>query len=173
MVRFPGCVSENVLNHHGIVFFIAFAGNVAEMRRAGDIIHLDQRMIGTDYRLFFVNIYRGHTRTASSERVGERIFRDQPRAAGVHEQRGRFHARQIVPRDDAAGIFVERQMQAQDIRLSEKLLSALGNFKSGGFGAAGRTFAPPADDSCAERSADAGDDTADFSIRINSQCLSR
>ena len=70
MIGLAGGVSENILDHHGIVFFVAFARNVAEMRRAGDIIHLDQRMIGADYRFFFVNIYRGLARTAGSERIG-------------------------------------------------------------------------------------------------------
>ena len=129
MVRLAGGVSENILDHHGIVFFVAFARNVAEVRRAGDIIHLDQRMISADYRFLFVNIHRGHARSAGSERIGQRIFRDQPRPAGVHDQRGRFHVCQIVARNDAAGIFVERQMQAQDIRLGEKLLRLLATSK--------------------------------------------
>src|SRR5262249_60184231 len=74
-----------------------------------------------------------------------------------------------VARYDAAGLFVQRQMQAQDIRHGEEILSALGDFKAGGFGTAGRTFAPPANHSRAERFADSGDDTADFSISVNAK----
>src|SRR5215472_5992484 len=68
VIGLAGGVGENILDHHGIIFFVAFACNVTEMRRAGDIIHLDQRMIGADYRFFFVNIERGHPRTSRSER---------------------------------------------------------------------------------------------------------
>jgi hypothetical protein len=63
-------------------------------------------------------------------------------------------------------------MQAQDIRLGEKLLPAFGDFKAGGFGAAGRAFPTPTDNPCAERPADAGDDGLDFSVGVNAQRLS-
>ena len=45
MVRLTGYVRENILDHYGIVLFIAFPGDVTQVRCAGDIIHLDQRMI--------------------------------------------------------------------------------------------------------------------------------
>src|SRR5215471_9891452 len=139
------------------------------MGRAGYVIHLDQRMIRADYRFFFVNIDRGHARTPRSERIHQRIFCDQSGSAGVYNQCRRFHACQIIACHNAASIFVEWQMQTQDVHLSEKLLAALGHFKTGGSGAAGGTLAPPADHSGTERFADAGDDTADFSVGVNAQ----
>ena len=53
--------------------------------------------------------------------------------------------------------------------LGKKLLSALGDFESGRFSAAGRTFASPTDDCCAERLPDACDYAADFAEGINAR----
>ena len=62
-------------------------------------------------------------------------------------------------------------MQAQDIRFGEELFAALGDFKAGRFGAAGRAFAPPADHPRAKGFADRGDDTADLAVSVDAEGL--
>ena len=91
MARLAGGESENVFDHNPIILFVAFSCNVAEMGRAGDVGHLDQRLIRAD-RLFVINIHRGKAGAPGLERIDQSTARDKSRAAGVDEQCRGVHA---------------------------------------------------------------------------------
>src|SRR3989304_4619959 len=68
VARLAGGESENVFDHNPIILFVAFSCDVAQMGRAGDVVHLDQRLIRAD-RLFVINIHRGKAGAPGVERV--------------------------------------------------------------------------------------------------------
>ena len=96
MVGFAGRESDNIINHHGVIFFVALPSDVTQMGRAGDIVHFKEWMIGAEHWLLVINVDRRSARSARFQRVFQRALRDQPRAARVYQQPRRLHASEIV-----------------------------------------------------------------------------
>ena len=55
-------------------------------------------MARVEQRLVFIDVDRGHAGPPGPQRVHQRAGLDQRGAAGVDDQRRRFHAREIVAR---------------------------------------------------------------------------
>ena len=108
MVGFAGRESDNIINHRRVIFFVAFACDIPQMGRAGDIVHFEQRMIGAEHWLLVINVDRRSARSARFQRLFQRALRDQPRAARIYQQGRRLHAPEIVARNDTARLLVER-----------------------------------------------------------------
>ena len=85
---------------------------------------LQQRMTGVAHRLVLVDVDRGHARPPGFECGHQRAGLDQRRAAGVDEQRGRLHAREIVRGDDAARRIDQPHVQRDDVAALEECLLA-------------------------------------------------
>ena len=73
------------------------------------------------------------------------------RATGIDEQRSRLHACQVVRRDDATGLAVARQVQAEHIGVLEKRFAAGGDLEALGLRTGRRALATPAHDVHAKR----------------------
>src|SRR5262245_60778410 len=108
MIGLAGGEGHEIVDHNGVVFLVTLTRDVPQMRRACDIIHPDDWIIGSEHRFAVIHVHRRLARPARFERLFQRALCDQPRAAGVDDQRRRLHARKIVASNDAAGIFVER-----------------------------------------------------------------
>jgi hypothetical protein len=101
----------------------------------------------------------------------QRAGLDQARAAGVHEQRGRFHAREVGGGDDAASGLDEAHVQRDDIALDEERGLARRHGVAVAAGALARVGACPHQHLHTERFAVAGDDTADPAVAVDPERL--
>src|SRR5258706_237519 len=104
---------------------MVLARHVAEVGRADHVVHVEQRMAGVAHRFFFVDVDRRLARTPRIEGGDERARLDQRRAAGVDDQRRRFHPREIASGHDAPRGVGEAHMKRNDVAfLEERLLAA-------------------------------------------------
>src|SRR5438874_9123845 len=67
------------------------ARDVADVRRADCVLKRQQRVLARAHRLVLVDVDRGHPGPACLQRCGQRARLDQPRPAGVDQQRGGLH----------------------------------------------------------------------------------
>src|SRR5579875_3535895 len=82
------------------------------MRRADDILHVQQGMI--QRRLALIDVNSGVSWSPGSERGYQRG------AAGIHKEGRRLHLRQVYGSYDAACLLHQLEMQTQHIRLLKK-----------------------------------------------------
>src|SRR5262245_21288218 len=139
------------------------------MRRADHVLHLHERVRGADDRFSFVNVYRRVSRTAFLQRGDESALGDDGCSAGVDQERGRLHSREVGGSHDAARFLTAYEMQAHDVGVLEERLAALCDLETLGSRARRRSFATPAHHLHAERFSDARDSRADMSESVYAQ----
>ena len=130
-------------------------------------------MLCAQHGLLLEHVHGGEARAAVLERLHQRPFRNNGRAAGVDDERRGFHARQVGAGHDAAGFRVQRQVQRQDVGRCEKRVPARRGREAGVPGALQRAFPPPADHLHAEGAAHGCNLAADPPIRIDPERASR
>ena len=98
---------------------------------------------GMHFGLAFEDVDAGREDRAGLERAGERFLVHDRTASGVHEHRGRLHARELGCADEMPGRVVERDVQAHDIRLGEERVEVADPAGHAGVGAGVvQTFIP-------------------------------
>src|SRR5262245_52726286 len=97
----PRGEGKQLVNGQIVQGFVAATLGVPQMRGAQGIRHLQQRMLPVDDWLYFVYVYRREARPPLAQCVDQRTFRDNRRATGIDQQRGRLHAGQVGCCDDA------------------------------------------------------------------------
>ena len=102
-------------------------------------------------------------------RCDQRARLDQRRAAGVDEQRGRLHAREVGRRDDAARRIDQPHVQRDDVALGEERLLAGGDGEAVLLGARARRLARPHHDRHAERLGVVGDRAGDAPVAVEAE----
>src|SRR4029077_16394085 len=122
--RFTGGVGRDLLEDVAELHLVFLTRDVAEMRRAHHVAHAQQRMVGVEHRLFFVDIDCREARTPSAQRIDEGAALDEWRAAGVDDERGWLHPRKISGGDDAARGINEAYVQGDDVAFLEERLLA-------------------------------------------------
>ena len=128
-------------------------------------------MAGVAQRLVLVDVDRRHAGAARAQRIDQRARLDQRRAAGVDEERGRLHAREVGGGDDAARRVDQAHVQRDDVAfLEERLLAARGGVAVGAR-LRQRRLARPHQHVHAERLAVARDDAADPAVAVDAERL--
>src|SRR5688500_5277236 len=149
--------------------FVLLLLTVAEVRRADDVRKLEQRMLGADDWLALVHVYRREAGTALLQRLDQCALLDDRRAAGIHEQRRRLHAREIGGGHDTAGFLAPDEMQAQHVDVLEESLAARRHREAFGLRTGGGTLAAPAHHVHAERLTDARHGRPDVPESVDAQ----
>src|SRR5439155_16830814 len=83
----------------------------AEMRRAENVGHGQERMIAVHDGLLFINIDGGVAGSALAQRLQQGARRDELGARGVYDQRRRFHATEVIRTDDPVSVAGKTHMQ--------------------------------------------------------------
>ena len=99
----PLGVRHDLIEDIGELNFELISRDVADVRRAYDIGHREQRVIRIAQRLFLINIDRGHCRASDPQRVHEGAWFEELSSAGIDQQRGRLHPHEVRCGDDAGG----------------------------------------------------------------------
>src|SRR3954470_8877847 len=155
----------------GELHLVLLARDVAEVRAADHVIHLEQRMVAADHGLLVVHIHRRLARPSRAQRILERAFLDQRRAARVDEDRRRLHVREVLALDDAARGIDQAHVQAEDVALGEELLLGGSDGIAVGRGLVARLFARPDQHLHAERLADLRHLGADAAVAEDAERL--
>src|SRR5919108_3609835 len=124
------------------------------MGRADDILHFEQRVPSADDRLIFIDVHRTEPRAASLEGFHQRALGNKAGATRIDDKRARFHAREVLARNDAAGLVIEWKVETHDITFGEKGFSVFGDLIASVARAARRTRASPTNHPCAESAPD-------------------
>ncbi len=113
--------------------FVAVLFDIAQVRRADDVVHVQQRMVRDRFAL--VHVDHCIAWPPSAERLFQRAWFNQSRSTGVDEQGRRFHLRQIPCRNNAARLLRQCEMQAQHVGVPKQRVPAGGNLDAVGPGA--------------------------------------
>ena len=95
----------------GKLQLVFVARDVADVRRRDHVFKPEQGVVDVAQRLLLEHVYRGHGGPAGAQSRLERAGFDQARAAGVDENRGGFHERQVGGGHDAARVLDQAHMQ--------------------------------------------------------------
>src|ERR1700720_4433120 len=93
--RIAGGIGGDLIEDVGELDLVFVARDIAEMRRAYDVRHPQERVAGVAHRLVLVDVDGGHAGASGAQRGDERARRDQAGPARVHQQRRRLHALEI------------------------------------------------------------------------------
>ena len=118
--RIAGRIGRDLVENVGELNLEFLARHVAEVRRADDVVHVEQRVLGVAQRLLVVDVDRRHAGAAGPQRVDQRAALDQLRAAGVDQQRRGLHAPQVVRGDDAARRIDQAHVQGEHVAALEE-----------------------------------------------------
>ena len=107
-VAFGEC--HDLIEDVGELDFVFLARHVAEVRRADDIRHVEQRMRGVAQRLFLIDVDRRHAGPPGLQRCDQRARLDQASTARVDQNGGGLHPTQIVRGHDPPRRRIKPQM---------------------------------------------------------------
>ena len=80
----------------------------------------EERIVGVDQRLGVIDVDGRHAGSSRAKRSDEGARLDEAGSAGVHEERRRLHARQVVRGDDPAGGIDETHVQREHVAALEE-----------------------------------------------------
>lgn len=164
---FAGGEGQQVVEGVAEVELVAVLLHVAQVGHAEEVGQLQQRM--ADHRLFIIDVRGGHARAALPQGGLQGAGGDQLGAGGVHQQRGGLHAGQVLGGDDAAGLLVQPQVQAQHVAAREELRLAGGHRKARLDGPLARALAAPHQHLHLEGQGVAGHQLADLAVAEDAQ----
>ena len=110
----------HLLGHLKRHLLLRLGGAGAKMRRRHNILHAEQRILAR--RLAFEHIQRRARHMAVRQCRRQRQLVDKPAARAIDDPHALFGAVQRVGRQDVAGLFGQRRMQADEIGRRQQLV---------------------------------------------------
>ncbi len=145
--------------------------DVADVRRAHDIVHRQQRIVRIAHRFGLVDVHRRQARPAGAQRLGQGVRCDQPRTACVDQQGRGLHPRKVARPDNAARGLHEAHMQRDHVAGIEEALLVRRRGPAVRLRPRQRVRPRPDKHVHPERSSVAGDHRADAAVTVDSQRL--
>ena len=96
-------------------------GDVAEMRRDHDVVHLAERMVERQ-RLDVVDVEAGAGDRFGVQRRDQRLLVDDRPARGVDEIGGRLHQPELSRADEPARAVAQHDMNGDDVGIAEQIV---------------------------------------------------